>query len=471
MRIQDILRMFGDYLRLGLVLVAFVLLVLLIGYLIIYKKICKGKRNIDLKQMFWWMTLIFYLFVVLSITLIRRSGFWNGQIISFFYSYKEAWISASETAWRNIILNILMFAPLGFWLPVGKKGFRTFWKPCLLGLVLTVVIECLQLFLSLGLFEVADLFNNTLGTMIGFGLYKIVEYIVLLYKKQKPKLLRVIAYQIPLILTVCTFTIIFVAYQKQELGNLPVECIAPYSEGTFQIVSNEEYSKDTKMVMVYQTNVLSVEETEAFARRFFENLGTSLDESRSDIYEDTAVYWAEDRYSMWINYNGGTYDMTDFDISFPEEEEPQRLQVTDATKETILNALSEYGIELPEDACFSHSLETGYTFTVERAEANGIIYDGQLTCDYYGNNKFSSIRNDIRQLETYKEFEICSEKEAYEKILDGEFICSVNAGEKIEVGRSSLDYMLDTKGFFQPIYCFEILSDGELQYVQIPAIK
>ena len=52
MRIQDILRMFGDYLRLGLVLVAFVLIVLLIGYLIIYKKICKGKRNIDLKQMF-----------------------------------------------------------------------------------------------------------------------------------------------------------------------------------------------------------------------------------------------------------------------------------------------------------------------------------------------------------------------------------------------------------------------------------
>ena len=36
MRIQDILRMFGDYLRLGLVLLALVLIVLLIGYLIIY---------------------------------------------------------------------------------------------------------------------------------------------------------------------------------------------------------------------------------------------------------------------------------------------------------------------------------------------------------------------------------------------------------------------------------------------------
>ena len=471
MRVQDILRMFGDYLRLGLVLLALVLIILLVGYFIIYKKIGRGKRNLDLKKMFWWMTFIFYLFVVLSITLIRRSGFWNGQIISFFYSYKEAWISASETSWRNIILNILMFVPLGFWLPVGKKGFRTFWKPCLLGLGLTVVIECLQLFLSLGLFEVADLFNNTLGTMIGYGFYKLVEYVVQLFKKEKPKVLRMIAYQIPLILTVCMFTIIFLAYQMQELGNLPIECISSYSKDAFQIVSNGKYNKDTKTVMIYQSNILSVNETEAFARNFFENLGTSLDESRSDIYEDTAVYWAEDSYSMWINYNGGTYDMTDFDVSFPEEGEPQRLQVTDEAEEEIRKALLEYGIEVPEAASFSHSEETGYTFIVDRVEVNGIIYDGQLTCDYYGNNKFSSIRNDIRQLETYKEFEICSEYEAYEKILNGEFICSANAGEKIEVGQVSLDYMMDTKGFYQPIYTFEVVVNGELQFVQIPAIN
>ena len=88
-----------------------------------------------------------------------------------------------ETINTDFLINILMFVPLGFWLPVGKERFRVFWKTYLVGFLLTVGIESLQLILSLGLFEVADLFNNTMGTMIGYGLYKIVEYFVLLFKK------------------------------------------------------------------------------------------------------------------------------------------------------------------------------------------------------------------------------------------------------------------------------------------------
>lgn len=183
MRLQDIMSMTRGYLELGIALLVVTLVVLVVGYWGIYKKLCKGKREFVFKQIFWWIILIFYLFVVLSVTLFRRSGFWNGEIISFFYSHKDAWISAS--AWRNIILNILMFVPMGFWLPVGKRRFRVFWKTYLLGFALTIGIEFLQLTLSLGMFEVADIFNNTLGTMIGYGCYKVVEYFVLLCKKEK----------------------------------------------------------------------------------------------------------------------------------------------------------------------------------------------------------------------------------------------------------------------------------------------
>ena len=471
MRLQDIFNVLRDYLALGIVLMVVATLLIVVGYCGIYKKLCKGKREINFKSLFWWIMLIFYLFVVVSITLFRPSVFQNGQIISFFYSYKEAWISASETAWRNIILNILMFAPLGFWLPVGLKRFRVFWKTYLCGFLFTVGIESLQLILSLGLFEVADLFNNTLGTMIGYGCYKIVENIVLLWKKEKPNFLQMIVCQIPLVLTVCMFTGIFWAYQKQELGNLPIECISPYPAGTFQIVSNEEYSEDMETAMVYQTNTLTVEETENFARNFFENLGTTLDESRNDIYEDTAVYYAKDDYSMWIDYNGGTYDVTDYNTLFSDEGEEEPQQVMDATEEEILQALSEYGIELPKGAVFSYSPETGYTFVVERVEVDGTIYDGQLTCDYYDNGKFSKIRNSIKQFEAYKEFEICSEMEAYEQILDGEFFFAGNSGAKIEVRQISLGYMLDTKGFYQPVYNFVIHVDGEESMLQIPAIR
>lgn len=471
MRLQDILNMARNYLEIGIVLVVIVFLLMIIGYGIVYKKICKGKRRIDFKKFFWWFILIFYLFVVLSVTLFRRYGFWNGNLISFFYSYKEAWISASETAWRNIILNIFMFVPLGFWLPVGKEKFRVFWKTSLVGCLLTVAIEGLQLIFSLGLFEVADVFNNTLGTMIGYGFYKIVEYFVQLYKKGQTKLSRVIACQIPLVLTVCMFTGIFGAYQKQELGNLSIECISPYSKEAFVITSDEEYSKEKETAIVYRTNTLTVEDTEKFARLFFEKLGTALDESRSDIYEDTAVYWAEDSYSMWVNYQGGTYDMTDFDTSYPEEGEEKPQQVKDATEEEILEALSEYGIEIPTGATFSYDTNETYTFAAESIEADGVVYDGTLSCEYYDNGKFASIRNNIKKFDVYKEFEIRSEQDAYEQILEGKFVCAISVGEKIEIGQVTLDYMLDTKGFYQPIYKFDVNVNGEEQSIYIPAIE
>lgn len=472
MRLQDILNMVADYLRLGIVLLVIAVVVLLIGYCGIYKKLCKGKREVDLKKVFWWIVFVFYLFVVLVVTLFRPSGVWNkGQIISFFYSYKEAWITASETAWRNIILNILMFVPLGFWLPVGMKRFRVFWKTYLVGFFMTVGIESFQLMFALGLFEVADVFNNTLGTMIGYGLYKAVEYIVQLFKKESPKLSRMVVCQIPLILAVAMFTTIFVAYEKQELGNLSIECISPYSEDTFKIVSNEEYSEENQTAMVYQTNILTVEETETFARNFFENLGTGLDESRNDIYEETAFYWAEDDYSIWIDYRGGIYNFTDFSISFPEDgvKEPQK--IVDATEETIVEALLSYGIEIPEGAAFSYDSDMGYIFTVERVEVNGIIYDGQLTCDYYDNGKLSGIRNNIKQFEVYKAFEVCSEREAYEQILGGEFICAANPGDEIEIGKVSLEYVMDTKGFYQPVYNFVVHINEKESFIQIPAIE
>ena len=325
--------------------------------------------------------------------------------------------------------------------------------------------------LSRGIFEVADVFNNTLGTMIGYGAYKILEYFVLLCKKKKTKISGMIISQIPLIFAVCMFTTIYLAYQIQELGNLQIECISPYAEDKFRIVSDEEYGKENQKAMVYEIDTLTVEETEQFADRFFEKLGTTLDESRNDIYDNSALYWSEDEYSIWIDYKGGTYSMTDFNTSFPEEGEKEPLPVKGASKETIQNALSGYGIELPEEATFSSGPDGGYTFIVEMFEADGVIYDGVLVCDYYDNGKFSDIRNDIRKLEAYKEFDIRSENEAYEQILAGKFVGMGYESAKLEIGQVSLDYMLDTKGFYQPIYSFAVRVEGEEYNIQIPAIS
>ena len=70
----------------------------------------------------------------------------------------------------NILGNILLFLPLGFLAPVVSPRLGRFWKTALLGLGVSLWIECTQLFLTRGT-DVDDLILNTAGAMLGFALY------------------------------------------------------------------------------------------------------------------------------------------------------------------------------------------------------------------------------------------------------------------------------------------------------------
>lgn len=47
----------------------------------------------------------------------------------------------------------------------------------------------------------------------------------------------------------------------------------------------------------------------------------------------------------------------------------------------------------------------------------------------------------------------------------------INKGAQVEIGQVSLEYMMDTKGYYQPVYMFEARADEELYDIKIPAIK
>ena len=68
--------------------------------------------------------------------------------------------------WWDIVLNILLFIPLGFLL--GDKG----WKAILYGFLLSAFIEFLQYIAVLGYCEADDVLNNTIGAVIGAGVWK-----------------------------------------------------------------------------------------------------------------------------------------------------------------------------------------------------------------------------------------------------------------------------------------------------------
>ena len=69
--------------------------------------------------------------------------------------------------WKNSILNVLLFVPLGAALPILWNKFRERNKTLLFGFGISLTIELLQL-LTFRATDVNDLITNTLGTFLGF---------------------------------------------------------------------------------------------------------------------------------------------------------------------------------------------------------------------------------------------------------------------------------------------------------------
>ncbi len=60
--------------------------------------------------------------------------------------------------------------------------------------------------------------------------------------------------------------------------------------------------------------------------------------------------------------------------------------------------------------------------------------------------------------------------EAYRELLKGKFQYSKNRIEAIEINEVKIQYYLDSKGYYQPVYLFNCTVDGVESNIIIPAI-
>ena len=83
----------------------------------------------------------------------------------------------------NLIGNTAMFIPTGIILPILYKRLNCFWKVTLAGLMISLCIEILQLPFPSRATDIDDLILNTLGVMIGYGVYALVKKLISLGKR------------------------------------------------------------------------------------------------------------------------------------------------------------------------------------------------------------------------------------------------------------------------------------------------
>lgn len=77
--------------------------------------------------------------------------------------------------WKTIIINIfgniLIFVPFGF-LGIVFPKLNQFWILILDFLFAIIIVESLQYFTRLGVFDIDDVILNTVGVAIGFWIYR-----------------------------------------------------------------------------------------------------------------------------------------------------------------------------------------------------------------------------------------------------------------------------------------------------------
>ena len=79
---------------------------------------------------------------------------------------------------RNIIGNILVFMPLGFFIPLLFDKFNNLKKVLKVGCLSSLAIELSQLFVGSNVCDIDDVIYNTLGALAGFICYKTFETII-----------------------------------------------------------------------------------------------------------------------------------------------------------------------------------------------------------------------------------------------------------------------------------------------------
>ena len=117
------------------------------------------------------LLLVEYVFLIYCSTVLFRAAKELRE-----YNFTPFWSYSRPDLLIENIMNVVVFVPVGFLLGFATKEGKKGWLLALLiGAGLSIGIETLQLAFKLGFAEVDDVMHNTLGCMIGYGVYSLVR--------------------------------------------------------------------------------------------------------------------------------------------------------------------------------------------------------------------------------------------------------------------------------------------------------
>lgn len=459
--------------------IVFIIPILLVGVVLLLTAWIiarKTNRSFPWKKVLVSIMLVGWAGLTVFATLFRNEpGFrqWNFHL---FLAWREAWNQFTLQVWLNVLLNIALFVPLGILLPILARVFRKWYGMLSAGFGLSMAIELSQLILARGIWDVDDLFTNTLGAMVGWG----VMMLILTVREGgfRRKKLCLAYLSIPAAFTFA-LAAIFIGYSVKPYGNLPDAPIVTANLDAVQWELDFTLADTPSTAPVYEAGRLNKNSAEQFGAEFAEKTGIVFEDT---YYYDDTIIFANHFSGDFLNLNqrDGTWEYQIGQEKTPVFEEPP----SDIRSEEIIGALLDLGISFPEEAQFIIDLSEESEFCTASYMADFIpigdaMLYGTINCRLRfenGKTELDEIDYDMVALSPCREESIRTPAQAVDELYHGRSFEGVLlehlAVKEIKILSCDLDWMADTKGFYQPVYCFTLqIAEQEPMIDYVSALK
>lgn len=114
------------------------------------------------------------LFWIIVLKLNIPFSYIGGQRSINLIPYSEPLILNGKADFGELILNVLIFVPLGLYAGILFEKWNSAKKVALFSFI-SFLLEVSQYILGIGAFDITDIINNTLGATIGFIIYQAIQ--------------------------------------------------------------------------------------------------------------------------------------------------------------------------------------------------------------------------------------------------------------------------------------------------------
>lgn len=402
---------------------------------------------------------ILYLVLLFQVVFSNRDSYGNIRIFngSLFAVYEQAAIHFSASAIINIVFNILLFVPWGilFYIPLKDSRKRILIIPA--GIIVSILIEFSQYIFSCGIADVADIFNNSLGVVMGYAI--ISAYFCLKERHIKAALISLLV--IFIVMAFPGSVYIISAKRAYGISEYDEVCGLSFDPEDVFICEDLDHALFGKPIPIYSAKFGSQEDALKTAEYIYGHLGTCIGDTIQ--YDEECFIFDQNReFCIRYFYAGPGFYLR----RLMGVEHEQETQVDEITLRTLIE---NCGIIVPASSSFICERDNYYTFLLAPPSVDGEA--GRITVKY-SNGEILELTYSLYKVTIIDEVLIPDVDTIKQKITSGSFYIenkdALETQTDLRIISAEIMYDIDSKAIYRPFLKLSIGADPYIENIYIP---